>query len=211
MRILVLLALLFSTPARASTFTVAVTGGALPEQQSIFRERTFPASTFLEKMQQSKGSFSASNSAFGLKDMDEQTRVIAETTLAELGAKPQGGNIIVDLPSDVLFDFDKADIRPDARPVLLKLAGVLAVMTERRVSIVGHTDSKGGDDYNDRLSTRRAASVKSWLLESGVKSKMTTAGQGERFPVAPNEDAGGADNPEGRQLNRRVQLVIEEE
>ncbi|WEZ85749.1 OmpA family protein (plasmid) [Rhizobium sp. 32-5/1] len=143
--------------------------------------------------------------------MSEETRVRTETALSELGAKPEGGRIIVDLPSDILFDFDKADIRPDARPVLTKLANVLAAMKERRVSIIGHTDSKGSDDYNDRLSSRRAISVKTWLSESGITSEMTTEGKGERFPVAPNETAGGVDDPKGRQLNRRVQLIIGDE
>lgn len=134
-----------------------------------------------------------------------------EAALSDLGARPEGGRIVVDLPSDILFDFDKADIRPDARPVLSKLAGVLSAMKESRVSIIGHTDSKGSDDYNDRLSNRRAISVKNWLSESGVTSEMTSEGKGERFPVALNNTADGMDDPKGRQLNRRVQFIIGDE
>ena len=75
----------------------------------------------------------------------------------------------------------------------------------------GPYGSKGSDAYNDKLSKRRAASVKSWLSESGVTSSMVTEGKGERFPVAPNQTANGADNPEGRQQNRRVEFVIGED
>ncbi len=84
-------------------------------------------------------------------------------------------------------------------------------MEPKKVLIVGHTDSKGSDDYNDKLSKRRAASVKSWLSKNGVTSSMVTEGKGERFPVAPNQTAQGADNPEGRQKNRRVEFVIGED
>jgi len=84
-------------------------------------------------------------------------------------------------------------------------------MKESRVSIIGHTDSKGSDDYNDRLSNRRAISVKNWLSESGVTSEMTSEGKGERFPVALNNTADGMDDPKGRQLNRRVQFIIGDE
>lgn len=211
MRAAVILAFLMATPVTGSDYSVTITGESLGEQQSVFREMEFPGSTFAEKMQPSSGSLSTAGSSFGLQDMNEETRVRTEAALSELGARPEGGRIIVDLPSDILFDFDKADIRPDARPVLSKLAEVLAAMKESRVSIIGHTDSKGSDDYNDRLSNRRAISVKNWLSESGVTSEMTTEGKGERFPVAPNNTADGMDDPKGRQLNRRVQFIIGDE
>lgn len=211
MRAAVILALLMATPATGSDYSVTIIGESLWEQQSVFREMEFPGSTFAEKMEPSSGSFSTAGSSFGLQDMNEETRVRTEAALSDLGARPEGGRIVVDLPSDILFDFDKADIRPDARPVLSKLAEVLAAMKESRVSIIGHTDSKGSDDHNDRLSNRRAISVKNWLSESGVTSEMTTEGKGERFPVAPNNTAGGMDDPKGRQLNRRVQFIIGDE
>nr|WP_223215456.1 OmpA family protein [Agrobacterium pusense] len=85
---------------------------------------------------------------------------------------------------------------------------VLITMHDSRVEITGHTDSKGSDEYDDKLSIRRANSVKAWLKENGVISKMTTAGKGERSPVAPNQTASGADDPNGWQKNRRVEFVI---
>ncbi|CDZ56645.1 OmpA family protein [Neorhizobium galegae] len=203
-----ILAVLMATPANASDYVVKIISESMEEQQSVFREIEFPQPTFVEKMQPSSGGFSTEASSFGLKNMNNEARVRTETALSELRAKPQGGSIIVDLPSDILFDFDKADIRLDARPILLKLAGVLNAMSERRVSIIGHTDSKGSDEYNDRLSNCRAISVKNWLSESGVTSEMTTEGKGERSPVAPNITEGGIDDPKGRQLNRRVEFII---
>jgi outer membrane protein OmpA-like peptidoglycan-associated protein len=76
--------------------------------------------------------------------------------------------------------------------------------------IEGYTDSKGSDSYNLRLSDKRAASVKDWLVKKGGvgNKKMTTKGWGEANPVAPNENPDGSDNPEGRQKNRRVEITV---
>lgn len=204
-----LLTLLLASNAAAGSYTVS-TGGSFADQPSSFAEVAFPASTFDEKTEQSTGDFSAQASTFELQDMDEETRVKTESTLSELGARQDNGRIIVNLPSDVLFDFDKADIRADARSSLTKLAQVLTAMDKSDVQIIGHTDAKGSDAYNDRLSERRAASVKTWLSEYGVMSKMTTTGKGERFPVAPNQTMSGGDDPQGRQKNRRVEFIIGE-
>ncbi|WP_162237890.1 MULTISPECIES: OmpA family protein [Rhizobium/Agrobacterium group] len=178
------------------------------EQLSSFREIEFAASTFKEHTEQSTGSFSSETSSFGLKDMDDETRLKTEDTLVKLGARQVNGRILVSLPSDVLFDFDKSNIRPDAEATLSQLSEVLITMHDSRVEITGHTDSKGSDGYNDKLSIRRANSVKAWLEENGVTQKMSTAGKGERFPVVPNQTASGADDPVGRQKNRRVEFVI---
>jgi outer membrane protein OmpA-like peptidoglycan-associated protein len=204
-----LLPFLLANDATAATYTVS-TGGSFADQPSSFTEIAFPASSFDEKIEQSSGAFSSETSTFELQDMDEETRVKTETTLTELGARQDNGRIIVNLPSDVLFDFDKADIRADARSSLTKLAQVLNAMDKSDVQIIGHTDAKGSDAYNDRLSERRAVSVETWLSEFGVMSKMTTQGKGERFPVAPNQTVSGGDDPQGRQKNRRVEFIIGE-
>ena len=103
----------------------------------------------------------------------------------------------------VNFDFDKSNIRADARPVLdeaiatLKAEGGVAVIAE------GHTDSKGTDAYNQRLSERRAKSVKDYLVRGGIPaSRIRTVGYGESRPVASN------DTEDGRAQNRRVELRI---
>lgn len=117
---------------------------------------------------------------------------------------------LVSLPGDVLFDFDKATLRADALPTLDKLAELIAAQAPPSVSIEGHTDAKGDDEYNRRLSEQRAETVRSYLVEKrGVQAALLKAiGLGELRPVAPNATATGADDTEGRQRNRRVEVVL---
>ena len=88
----------------------------------------------------------------------------------------------VELPADVLFDFDKAELRPDAREVLHELAVLIKEKPRRSIAISGHTDAIGRDDYNQRLSERRALAVKTWLVaRAGIKAApISTAGRGAR-------------------------------
>lgn len=118
--------------------------------------------------------------------------------------------IEVSLPADILFDFDKADIRPSAQGALHEVAQLLRERAHGPVAIQGYTDSLGGESYNQRLSERRAGAVKSWLgaHEKLVKLQFTIAGFGARNPVAPNRKPDGSDDPEGRQRNRRVTFII---
>ena len=114
------------------------------------------------------------------------------------------------LLGDVLFDFDKAAIRPQADAVLRKIAARIKKDFRRgRMRVEGHTDSMGADAYNLKLSERRAASVKTWFAGSGgiAARRITARGFGEKRPVAPNTK-GGKDNPEGRQQNRRVEIIV---
>lgn len=119
--------------------------------------------------------------------------------------------IKIELSGDVLFDFDKADIKPEAEGVLLSVAEVLNRFPEAAVMIAGYTDSKGSDSYNLKLSQRRAASVKSWLVTNGgvAAAKLATQGYGEADPVAANSHPDGSDNPDGRQKNRRVEIAVQ--
>ena len=128
-----------------------------------------------------------------------------QQAMRDLGAQETNLQIVVDLPADVLFDFDKSDIRADAAAALAKLAVIIRAQPKGRTRIEGHTDSKGDDAYNQKLSERRAESVKRWLVEKeGLDgSRMTTKGWGEAKPVAPN------DTDANRQKNRRVQAIIE--
>lgn len=108
------------------------------------------------------------------------------------------------------FDFDKSNIKPEFQPVLDEAAQILQENPNIRVTIEGHCDSKGTDAYNDRLSQRRADSVKRYLVSGGVSgSRLETVGYGESRPIAPNQTPGGRDNPEGRALNRRAELKVQ--
>ena len=88
-----------------------------------------------------------------------------KSAMEDLGARVTETEIRIELPSDVLFDFDKSDIRPDAREALGKVAVVIRAHPDRTVLIEGHTDSKGSDEYNMKLSLKRASSVKEWLQD----------------------------------------------
>lgn len=115
----------------------------------------------------------------------------------------------IELAADVLFDFDKATLQPKAEATLTKAAEFIRERGARAVRIEGHTDSKGNDAYNQKLSERRAESVRAWFAGHGLGDlSFSTRGFGETQPVAPNAKADGTDDPEGRQKNRRVEIVI---
>jgi outer membrane protein OmpA-like peptidoglycan-associated protein len=116
----------------------------------------------------------------------------------------------IDLAADVLFDFDKAELRAEASEALKKVADVIREKARGPVRIDGYTDSKGSDSYNQGLSQRRAEAVRKWLVEKeGLKAvPFQTAGHGAKDPVAPNTKPDGSDDPEGRQKNRRVEIVV---
>ena len=112
--------------------------------------------------------------------------------------------------ADALFDFDSADLRPDAEETLDVARVKITEAGDGTITIIGHTDAKGTDEYNDRLSEQRATTVRDWPVAQGaVPSGAGIDGRGEREPVAPNENADGSDNPEGRQQNRRVEIEID--
>ncbi len=136
-----------------------------------------------------------------------------EATLEALDAKVTDREIRIDLSADVLFDFDKADLKPAADGDLGKVAEVAHANPGTPIDVAGHTDAKGADAYNQRLSERRAEAVKTWLVERGgvEAGRIRTRGWGETRPIAPNETPGGADDPEGRQRNRRVEITIRRE
>lgn len=116
---------------------------------------------------------------------------------------------MVSLPGDVLFDFDKTDIRADAKPTLDRLAQLIAASPGGEISIEGHTDAKGDDAYNKRLSEGRAKAVQAYLIAAGVEAaRLRTIGLGELRPTAPNAGPDGSDDPDGRQKNRRVEVVL---
>lgn len=108
------------------------------------------------------------------------------------------------------FDFDKSNIKREFVPVLDEAAQILKGNPSVKVTIEGHTDSKGTDAYNQKLSERRANAVKHYLVSKGVEaSRLDTVGKGESQPIAPNTKPDGKDNPEGRAMNRRAELKVQ--
>jgi OmpA-OmpF porin, OOP family len=135
----------------------------------------------------------------------EERAKALERELADLKGKKTDRGVVVTL-GDVLFDTGKATLKPGAYATIERLATVLKEDQARKVLIEGHTDSVGTDEYNQSLSERRAASVQAALFERGVEaSQISTVGKGETTPVASN------DSPVGRQQNRRVELVFQED
>ena len=128
----------------------------------------------------------------------------------DIAIKETDTEVHVDLAADVLFDFDKADLLPKAEETLTKAAEFVKERNKGGVvRIEGHTDAKGADAYNQKLSLRRAESVRRWFSEHGLKGmRFATKGFGAKQPVAPNQKPDGSDDPEGRQKNRRVEIVI---
>jgi len=105
--------------------------------------------------------------------------------------------------SDVLFDSGRYTLKPGAREKLAKISGIVLAYPGLNLQIEGHTDNVGGEEFNQQLSERRAASVRDFLVQQGVSAASITArGLGKAQPVASNESA------EGRQQNRRVELVV---
>jgi outer membrane protein OmpA-like peptidoglycan-associated protein len=133
-----------------------------------------------------------------------------EGALKDLGAKVTDAEIRIDLAADVLFDFDKAEIKKEAEPSLQKLATVIKGNPGASIAIDGHTDARGADAYNQKLSEARAASVKQWLVTNAQVNAATisTRGLGRTKPIAPNAKPDGSDDPQGRARNRRVEIVV---
>jgi outer membrane protein OmpA-like peptidoglycan-associated protein len=131
-------------------------------------------------------------------------------TLEEFDATAVDGGFQLTLPDSILFDFGSTELRSDARQALTLIADVLRYFDDAAVIVVGHTDSIGSATANQRLSELRAQEVVDALVgEHGIDGgRLSAEGRGATEPVAPNANDDGSDNPEGRQLNRRVELVV---
>jgi len=134
--------------------------------------------------------------------MDQQAEELEED-LPAAEVERVGEGIQVTFDSGILFDFDSAALRPEARSNLRDLAQSLDQYEGTEILIVGHTDAVGSEEYNYELSERRANSAAAYLYEQGIQpSRVTTVGRGETEPVATN------DTDYGRQQNRRVEIAI---
>ncbi len=112
--------------------------------------------------------------------------------------------------SDALFAFDKADLTPAAEQTLEKLGPMIRSAGKHPISVEGHTDAIGDPKYNQTLSEKRARAVRAWLADKKlVPADAPITGYGKSKPVAPNTRPDGSDNPPGRALNRRVEIVVD--
>ena len=136
------------------------------------------------------------------QQMDKQAADLEED-LEGAEIERVGEGIQITFDSGILFGFDSAELRPEARENLTTLAQSLNEYPETDVMVIGHTDSKGSDAYNQGLSERRAGSAADYLKAQGISAnRITMLGKGESEPVADNEtDA-------GRAQNRRVEIAI---
>jgi outer membrane protein OmpA-like peptidoglycan-associated protein len=139
------------------------------------------------------------------REMREQANRLQQK-IADLQAQPSDRGLVLTLGSDVLFDFDSATLRAGAQRSIQRIAEFLGEYDDREVLVEGFTDSTGSREYNLDLSERRANAVRSALVEQGVEeSRIRTRGFGPDFPVASN------DSEAGKQLNRRVEVVISDD
>ncbi len=137
--------------------------------------------------------------------MDRQeAKLRAELQGSGVSVTRVGDNLTLNMPGNITFQTDSADLRPDFFNVLNSVAKVLTEYDKTLVEVAGHTDSTGSDEHNQQLSQRRANTVAQYLQSRGInQQRVLTFGGGEAHPIASN------DTPEGRQANRRVELTLE--
>jgi outer membrane protein OmpA-like peptidoglycan-associated protein len=178
--------------AAAKTDEAHVAQGQAQRDQIMLAARTREAENAKSSAASAKQEAAAAN----------QDAARAQAELEALKATPTPRGMVLTL-GDVLFDTGRAQLKPGAERKIEQLVQFLNEHPDRRVQVEGFTDSVGSDTYNEELSRRRADSVKGALMERGVDpSRIRAEGYGKAYPVAGNSDAGG------RQLNRRVEVVI---
>ena len=198
--VLALLLALSAAPVSAQTATTQLTtpatqlAGAQANLAGRVIDLVFPVTSL---------AFSSSDLRFPIVDMGGKAQA--------LEVKETPTEIRISLAADVLFDFDKASLKREAVAALTNVASMIRDHPGVPVRIEGYTDAKGSDPYNQRLSEQRANSVKIWLISKTHlnTTKFATRGFGAKNPVAPNTKPDGSDNPDGRQKNRRVEIVIQ--
>ncbi|WP_022687408.1 OmpA family protein [Sphingomonas phyllosphaerae] len=136
--------------------------------------------------------------------MDKQERELRERTRGtDVEVTRQGDDLLLNIPSGINFAYNSANVQPQFRATLDKVASVLADYNQTYVDVYGHTDSSGSDAYNQDLSERRATSVADYLSSHGVQpARIATRGFGETQPIESNE------TESGRAANRRVEIKI---
>jgi outer membrane protein OmpA-like peptidoglycan-associated protein len=185
--------------AAAKADDARVASGQVERDQIMLAARTRDANNANLAAANSK---QAADAALSQRDQANQETARVQAELDALKATPTPRGMVLTL-GDVLFDTGRAELKPGAGRTLDQLAQFLTEHPDRRVQIDGFTDSVGTDSYNEELSQRRANTVREALISRNIDpSRIGTQGYGKSYPVADNNDSGG------RQLNRRVEVVI---
>jgi outer membrane protein OmpA-like peptidoglycan-associated protein len=149
------------------------------------------------------GALGAGGGAIIGADLDRQAAELRGSLSSNISVTNMGDYLVVNMPQDLLFATDSANLRPDLRSDLNAVAASLLKYPNSRIEVIGHTDNTGTAAYNQDLSQRRASSVASVLRDNGVPgARIAAYGRGEDQPVASNL------TPEGRAANRRVEIII---
>ena len=185
--------------ASAKADDARVAAGQIERDQIMLASRTREAENAKSSAANSKA---VAQSALSQRDQANEETARVQAELDALKATPTPRGLVITI-GDVLFDTGRSELKSGASRKLDQLSQFLVEHPDRRVQIDGFTDSVGTDSYNEELSQRRADSVKTALINRGVQpSRIGTEGYGKAYPVASNNDSGG------RQLNRRVEVVI---
>lgn len=198
--------------ARDSALARAEESARMAADEARRREEAERKAAALNQEKQAAEALAAQSAAKATQSQEEAERIRRERDEARermrsalsvvVETRETARGLVVNLP-DILFDVDKATLKPQAREVLSKVCGILSVAGGYNLSIEGHTDSTGGDEHNQKLSERRAQSVYDYLGGCGMTTTaMASKGFGETQPMADNN------TNEGRQKNRRVEIVI---
>lgn len=183
-----------STGAAIGAVAGAIVGAATGDDAKERRKRALIGAS---------GGALAGGSAGYYMDRQEQ-KLREELRGTGVGVTREGDNITLNMPGNITFATDSASLNPEFFDVLAAVAKVIKEYEKTLVSVTGHTDSTGADDYNQQLSERRAATVGGYLNQQGVSTeRLVIIGYGEQRPVAPNS------SPEGRARNRRVEITLE--
>ena len=151
--------------------------------------------------------------AFAMDDESaKNSKIVKEFKGLGYHIKETDRGVEIIFPEALLFDFDSDRLKPHAKAKMYQIAEVVndSKVESRTIAVEGHTDTIGSHTYNMDLSKRRSQSVARTLVFSGVRNKrLVTKGFGDNKPISPNTGQDGTDNPKGRALNRRVELIIE--
>lgn len=142
---------------------------------------------------------------------DTSVEVRVAELLGQLATRESsGGETVVVLAEQILFDFDAAELRPGSEATLQQVVELLSLSDDPSVAVVGHTDGRGTPAYNQELSERRAQAVVAALVGLGADpARLQPEGRGQTQPLAEETTADGSDDPEARAANRRVEVLVD--